>query len=473
MSAEHASSRDGFGRSLRARVTAIAMAFTLVSLVLAAVALQMVVRRSLISEIDQTIANRALDVADGIDINNELNNAAFPTDGETFIGVLEVFDVDDGEVEFLLDVHNDLNPNADQVAGLIVGLGEGGELEFGEPAAAGLPSLDLIDGDEDLRVVAQEVSSGAEIVIVARSLLGVDRTTSQVLVFSLITVPLLTLLLGVLVWLLVGRALRPVEHMRAEVESIRATDLARRIGTNGQPRELHALGTTMNSMLERLETSQDRQRRFASDAAHELRSPLASMAAQLDVDAAHPESADLQLTAQRVRNETRRLQGIVSDLLLMARSAASDQRTHELLDLHDVLGAAVAGSARPDWIELSLPSDLAVQVRGQAAHLERLFTNVLNNAFRHSNRGVEISVVSSTGRVQVMIDDDGLGIRDRDRDRVFERFVRLDEARDRDGGGSGMGLALVREIATQHGGTVHIETAPLGGARFVVGLPAV
>lgn len=459
------------GVTLRAQVTAVAVAFTLVSLVLAAVALQVVVRRSLVSEIDDTIANRALDVGDGIDINDELNNAAFPTDEETFIGILEVFD-DGLTTEFLLNVHNDLDPDALEVAGLFAEFDDEGVLDFGEPAGASLPSLDTIEGDDNLRVVGQEIFSGDEIVIVARSLDGVDRTTSQVLLFSFVSVPILTLLVGGLVWSLVGRALRPVEVMRSEVEAIRAKDLSRRVPTNGQPRELRALGITMNSMLERLETAQDRQRRFASDAAHELRSPLASMAAQLDVDAAHPDTSDPHATATRVREETRRLQGIVSDLLLLARSEGADTSTHTLLDLDDVIAVASASSPRLPGVELSLPPESAAQVRGTSQQLERLFTNLLSNAVRHSKSQVQVKVSSTADLIQVTVDDDGAGVPDADRERVFERFVRLDEARNRDDGGSGLGLALVHEIAVQHGGSVRIETAPIGGARFVVTLPS-
>lgn len=455
--------------SLRARVTAIAVAFTLVSLILAAVALQLVVRRSLISEIDETISNRALDVADGIDINDELNNASFPTDDETFIGILEVFEVD-GVVEFDIDVHNDIQPDPSEVTALLAEFG-GGALEFGEPAGASLPSLDLIEGDENLRVVAQQVSTGSEIVVVARSLNGVDRTASQVLVFSLVSVPLLTIIVGALIWMLVGRALRPVEDMRAEVESIRATDLNRRVRTDQQPRELHALGSTMNSMLERLEASQQRQRRFASDAAHELRSPLASMAAQLDVDAAHPDSADPNLTAERLRHETRRLQGIVSDLLLMARAEGSETASHTLLDLDDLIAVAATGVAQSRDIQLALPPESAVQVRGEAAHLQRMFTNLLSNASRHASTRVSVSLAAVDGRVSIFVDDDGSGVPLADRERVFERFVRLDEARNRDDGGSGLGLALAQEIATQHRGLVRVETSPIGGARFIVELP--
>ena len=450
-------------RSIRFRVSAIAVIVTFIALALAAAILLSILGQSLREEIDQTITNRASDVADGIDINNELNNATFPTDDETFIGILE-FDLDE---EWILEVHNDIDPDPIEFAELL-----DNENELDAPQTASLTSLDAIDGDDNMRVALFPTETGEEIVVVARSLDSTDRTIVQVRNLGLVGVPLLSALVGLLVWILVGRALRPVEMMRREVEGIRATDLDKRVGSKGHPTELGRLSRTMDSMLDRLQAAQVQQRRFASDAAHELRSPLASMAAQLDVDAAHPDTANYVQTASNLRAETSRLQAMVEDLLLLARSEGRATSTHQLLDIDDVVSVAIDGVPTNGAV-VSRPQPTAEQVRGEASHLERLVTNLVSNAVRHATSQVQVSIKRVGQHLEIAVDDDGSGIPAESREHIFERFVRLDEARSRDGGGSGLGLALAHEIATQHGGAIAVVDGPLGGARFVVTLPAV
>lgn len=450
-------------RSIRFRVSAIAVIVTFIALALAAAILLSILGQSLREEIDQTITNRASDVADGIDINNELNNATFPTDDETFIGILE-FDLDE---EWILEVHNDIDPDPIEFAELL-----DNENELDAPQTASLTSLDAIDGDDNMRVAVFPTETGDEIVVVARSLDSTDRTIVQVRNLGLVGVPLLAALVGLLVWILVGRALRPVEMMRREVEGIRATDLDKRVGSKGHPTELGRLSRTMDSMLDRLQAAQVQQRRFASDAAHELRSPLASMAAQLDVDAAHPDTANYVQTASNLRAETSRLQAMVEDLLLLARSEGRATSTHQLLDIDDVVSVAIDGVPTNGAV-VSRPQPTAEQVRGEASHLERLVTNLVSNAVRHATSQVQVSIKRVGQHLEIAVDDDGSGIPAESREHIFERFVRLDEARSRDGGGSGLGLALAHEIATQHGGAIAVVDGPLGGARFVVTLPAV
>lgn len=449
-------------RSIRFRVSAIAVIVTFVALALATAILLSILSRSLLGEIDQTITNRASDVADGIDINNVLDNATFPTDVETFIGILEV-DIDG---EWILDVHNDVDPDPVEFAELFDSL-----VDVDVPQNASLTSLETTEGADNMRVALLATATGNEIVVVARSLDSTDRTVAQVRNLGLVGVPLLSALVGLLVWLLVGRALRPVEVLRREVEGIRATDLDRRVGSEGHPTELGRLSRTMDSMLDRLQAAQVQQRRFASDAAHELRSPLASMAAQLDVDAAHPDTANYVQTASNLRAETSRLQGMVEDLLLLARSEAKDTITHRLLDVDDVVGIAIDGVA-VNGTTISRPQPTAEQVRGESSHLERLVTNLVSNAVRHSRSQVAVSIQRVGDNLKISVDDDGSGIPAENREQIFERFVRLDEARSRDGGGSGLGLALASEIAAQHGGTIDVGDGPLGGARFVLTLPA-
>lgn len=449
-------------RSIRFRVSAIAVIVTFLALVLAAFVLLTTLEQRLMDEIDGTITNRASDVVDGIDINNALDNASFPTDGETFIGVIEF---PDGETA-ILDVHNDFTPDPNDFADLVAQLDDG----IGAPQTAQLPSLEAIEGNGEMRVALLEATTGDEIVVVARSLASTERTLDQVRSLTLVSVPLLAALVGLLVWALVGRALRPVEVLRSEVEGIRATDLSRRVGDAGHPTELGRLSQTMDSMLDRLQAAQLQQKRFASDASHELRSPLASMAAQLDVDSAHPETADYQRTATNLRAELDRLQTMVEDLLLLSRAEGEDTTNHRLLDIDDIVAVAL-DSVPANNMSIHRPQPTALQIRGQAGQLQRLVTNLVSNAVRHANSQVQLSVHDVGGHIEIAVDDDGSGIGIDDREQVFERFVRLDEARSRDGGGSGLGLSLAREIAIHHGGTIDALESPLGGARFVVRLP--
>lgn len=455
--------------SVRARVTVIAVVTTFAALAVAAFVAQGLLASSLYDEVDTTIQNRAFDVADGIDIDDVISNTEFPTDPETFVGVIE----DPYTDEPLLEVHNDLDPSVeDFTRHLSDNPNEVDDEDFGMPQTVSLPSLELLEGNDKVRLAMTPVSSGTELVVVARSLASIDGTIGDVRAFSVFAVPLLSLLVGLLTWVLVGRAMRPVEDMRREVEAIRATDLRRRVGAEGQPTEISRLGNTMNSMLSRLEDAQVKQRQFASDAAHELRSPLASMAAQLDVDVAHPDTADHEQTTSNLRAETARLQGLVEDLLLLARSEGSDPAGYRLLDLDDLVATAVAGVVPPTHVGIALPSPSTAQVRGEATHLERLITNLVSNAVRHAESAVQISIAQVGSAVELRVEDDGAGIAEADRERIFERFVRLDEARSRDGGGSGLGLALAHEIVEQHGGNIVVESSGLGGARFVVSLPA-
>jgi signal transduction histidine kinase len=456
--------------TVRARVTLIALAAMFATLSLGAVALLLVLRQSLVDEIDRTISNRALDIAFEIDVTNELDNAGFPGDPETFVGIIER--PGDGPI---LDIHNDDEPDARELVGLLVGdPTTDGSIVIDTPGSASVSSITQTEGADNLRIVFTEVTEGSELVVVARTLDGVDRTVSQVRTIALIAVPLLSLLVAALVYLLTGRALRPVDRMRAEVDSITAGDLGRRVEGSGRPDEISRLAGTMNSMLARLESAQSRQRRFASDAAHELRSPLASMRAQLDVDLAHPETVEWERSASHVRGELDRTQRMVEDLLILARSEDGSSMAvgQGLVDLDDLVLAEASSLAVPESITLGTSQVSAASVRGNADHLRRVVNNLVANAVRHATTMVVVSVAEQNGRAIVVVDDDGAGVPAEDRERIFERFVRLDEARSRDAGGSGLGLALAREIAAAHGGSLAATENERGGARFVLDLPA-
>ncbi|HEY5423332.1 MAG TPA: HAMP domain-containing sensor histidine kinase, partial [Ilumatobacteraceae bacterium] len=277
-------------------------------------------------------------------------------------------------------------------------------------------------------------------------------------------IPLVVLAVALVAWFLAGRALRPVELMRQEVENISATTLQHRVREPRSHDEVARLARTMNSMLTRLQASRDHERQFLSDASHELRSPLASMRAQLDTGS-WPE------TAAGVKAEAARLAYIVDDLMDLAKADEAAPPTTET-DLDEVVMEEVAAISPSTTIAVSANKVSAARLIGDRAALGRVVRNLVDNATRHAVSRVEVSLSTSDDTITMTVDDDGGGVAEEDRQRIFERFTRTDASRSRDTGGVGLGLAVVRATVERHGGTVRCETAPIGGARFLVTLPA-
>jgi signal transduction histidine kinase len=277
--------------------------------------------------------------------------------------------------------------------------------------------------------------------------------------------------IGVTTWLLVGRALHPVEAIRAEVADISAHDLGRRVPVPAVADEIGRLAGTMNQMLDRLQSSADRQRRFAADASHELQSPLASSRAHLEVALAHPDDAPWASVATDLLEENHRMERLVRDLLFLARGDEGDLDAHRRpVDLDDVVSFEV-GRLRPGAeVVIDASGVVPAEVSGHADQLHRVVRNLLENAVDHARSRVTIELRGTGAEVELVVADDGPGVPVPDRDRVFDRFTRLDDARSRQTGGAGLGLAIAREVVEAHGGRVRVEDGP--GARFVVRLPA-
>ena len=289
--------------------------------------------------------------------------------------------------------------------------------------------------DEASVVVARAARgpSGTFTVLVARTIS--DSSTEDVADLLRIGLPLLLILVGLTTWWAVGRALIPT--------------------------------------LGRLEESQARQRRFVGDASHELRSPLANIRQHAEVALAHPERADTAKLARTVLTEGTRMQRLVEDLLRLARA---DERTapvrRALVDLDDVVFEVAADLRQSTALRIDTTAVSAGRVSGDQTELQRMVQNLAENAARHARATVGFVLREDpSGTTTLSVEDDGPGIAEADRQRIFERFVRLDGARARDAGGSGLGLAIVAEIVTAHGGTITVGTSPLGGARFEVLLP--
>ena len=328
--------------------------------------------------------------------------------------------------------------------------------------------------DEPVVVVAEEADArdGEFTVLVARAIS--DDPTEVLGEVLWRGVPLLLLLVGITTWRVTGRALAPVDAIRAEVDAISAAELSRRVPAPGGHDEIARLAATMNRMLERLEVAQSRQRRFVSDASHELRSPLASIRQHAEVALSHPDRTSTGQLAELVLTEGNRVQQLVEDLLLLARV---DEGTLALrrqpVDVDDFVFEAAARAREATRLRVDTTAVSAGQVLGDEAQLQRVVRNLVDNAVRHAKGAIALSLgVDGSGAVRLCVDDDGAGIPPDERPRVFERFVRLDEARSRDAGGSGLGLAIVAEVVAAHGGRVTIGDSPLGGARLEVTLPA-
>ncbi|MGW6459033.1 ATP-binding protein [Streptomyces sp. NPDC055078] len=285
----------------------------------------------------------------------------------------------------------------------------------------------------------------------------------------LIGLPLLLVVVGSVTWLVTRRALRPVEGIRGEMAAITASeDLSRRVPEPATHDEVARLARTTNETLAVLEASVERQRRFVADASHELRSPIASLRTQLEVGAAHPELLDVPGAVA----DTVRLQQLAADLLLLARLDAGERPGQARLDLAALVreeASQRAGDRVPVTVD-AVTVD-AVEVTGSRSQLTRVLGNLLDNAQRHARTAVGVSVRAEAGEAVLAVADDGDGVPRGERERIFERFVRLDDARSRDDGGAGLGLAIARDVAVRHGGTLTVTPAPTGGARFVLRLP--
>ena len=287
----------------------------------------------------------------------------------------------------------------------------------------------------------------------------------------LLAVPVTLVLAGLTVWLIVGRALRPVEQIRRAVTEITAADLSRRVPEPGTTDEIGHLAQTMNDMLGRLDDSADRQRRFVADASHELRTPLAAIRTTLEVGLAYPDRAPWPVIAERAAAQSARLEELIEQLVLLAKA---DERQlsarREPVDLTAVLSDTVA-HLPVHRAEIHLDAGANLAATGDADHLERLFRNIIDNALRYAASRVVITAAANGYVARIEIDDDGPGVPAADRSRVFDRFVRLDPSRERGTGTTGLGLAIAREIALAHRGEISLLGRPGGGTRVVVTLP--
>ncbi|WP_327581929.1 HAMP domain-containing histidine kinase [Nonomuraea sp. NBC_00507] len=263
--------------------------------------------------------------------------------------------------------------------------------------------------------------------------------------------------------------LAQLEAIRAQISQITVSDLSLRVPVPPGDDEITRLATTTNQTLSQLDGAVEQLRQFASTTSHELRTPIAGLRTQLEEALLYPDDVDARQTLQTALTTADRLEAIVNDLLL-ARLRAADPRPPEKIDLGELVTAEV--SAQSKSVPMNVHAPAGVEIHGFRMQLIRVLGNLLANAQRHAESSVEVTVEPADDGVAVAVTDDGPGIPLAHRERVFERFVRLDDGHRRDPGGSGLGLAISRDIAHAHHGTLTVEDSPRG-ARFVLGLPLI
>jgi signal transduction histidine kinase len=390
-------------------------------------------------------------VSDEAEIRARLVAAAPPRD------VIEVGDPSEEFVQVIVDgvvVASSANANGlAMAAGTPLQLTDIGEVLFAEGPFA-VFTLPGADGTT---------------VVVGRNLDDVTEVRATVTRALALGVPVIMLVVGLVTWWIVGRALRPVEAIREEVESITAADLGRRVPEPPSADEIARLAATMNAMLARLDASHERQRRFVSDASHELRTPIASIRQHAEVASAHPETATVEDLAGVVAEDAARLETLAADLLLLARIDEGWHEAQAEVDVDDLV-LQEAARVRDRGADIDTHGVSAARVHGSEASLRRLIANLLENAARHGGGSIVIGLRASEVGVLLTVDDEGPGIAPADRARARERFVRLDEARA--GAGAGLGLAIADGVVRAHGGSLELVHAPSGGLRVEVRLPA-
>jgi signal transduction histidine kinase len=327
---------------------------------------------------------------------------------------------------------------------------------------------------DDMRVSGQKVAtrSGVYTVLVGGGSEAVEATARTLAILLACSAPVIVGVVAGATYWLVRRSLQSVDAIRTRVADISTSDLGERVPVPDGHDEIAALAVTMNEMLSRLEAGHRAQQRFVGDASHELRSPLTTIISGLEVAEAHPDLLDAELAVNTLLPEAQRMQALIEDLLLLAR--ADEQtllRRKEQVALDD-LAHTEADRARRDTHCVIHTDIRPVRLEADPVAMSRMIRNLVENAVRHAVSCVAIEVSGQDGTAILTVSDDGAGIAPADRNRVFERFVRLDSDRARSGGGTGLGLAIVAEVVAAHGGTVTIDDPPRGGTKVVVTLPA-
>jgi signal transduction histidine kinase len=443
--------------SVRLRTTLLAAALVAVALVVASVALVATLDRSVVTNGDGLARSRVSDLA-VLARHGDLPPVLAAVGGN---GVAQVVTADGRVLAASPNVRG-----AGPITGVRPPVGAPSEVH----TLRGAPD----DNEtEDYRVWVQTAASpdGPVTIIAGSSLESVQEASHTLRRALWVGTPVTVLVLGVLIWLVIGRALRPVEEIRSRVDTISGTALDRRVPVPRAHDEIGRLALTMNRMLDRLEAAQRRQQEFVADASHELQSPVAAIRAQVEVATAHPEGTDWPDLARGILADCDRTERLLRDLLFLARhDELGVIEPAQPLDLDDLVLEEVARVRPLAEVAIDTSGVSAAPAEGRQDELRRLLRNLLENAVRHARHQVTVAAGCVDGTARVEILDDGPGVPEPDRDRIFDRFHRVDPSRSRETGGTGLGLAIARTVAERHGGTLELCDSPRG-ARFVLDLP--
>jgi len=437
--------------SVRLRIAVLAALLTTIAIAGAAAVLVTTLRASLISSSDDSSLSRGRDLV-ASHANGLLTD---PITSVSEDGVAQVV-ADDGTVVAASENITGAARLSDVVPG-------------DEPVKLILRDAPDDDETEDYRVWA--VRGDGVTAYVGTSLESVTEIVLDLTRFLIIGLPLLVILFAAGTWLMVGRTLRPVEDIRKAAATISHRRLDRRVPSPPSNDEIGRLARTMNEMLGRLEDAANRERDFVGNASHELRSPLAAFRTQLEVAAAHPDGVDWPSLATDLLADGNRMEGLVQDLLFLAREDGEDTRPQTPVDLDDVVLEEVSRMRSTCPADVRAEGVSAAPVLGHREDLARLVRNLLDNACAYATKHVDVSLVTNDGRVELTVADDGPGIEAEDRPRIFDRFYRADPVRNRHTSGTGLGLAIAASVAEAHGGSIDVRDGG-PGARFVVSLPS-
>ncbi|TAM68578.1 MAG: HAMP domain-containing histidine kinase [Microbacteriaceae bacterium] len=454
---------------IRARVTASAALVVALTLIIAGVALTFLVRQSLVDGVDNVLGSRA-------------DQVAAQSVGPTGIrGTIPATAQQSSLVQIL-------DANGTVIAATANMRDDDDNQKFKDPVLDSPPTSrrttisTLTDSPLDragsFRVVAKPVTlqHGPGWVYVATSLSPVDAAAGTVITMFAIGLPLVLFIVAVTVWWAVTHAFKPVEGIRRQASSISAANLTQRVPVPHSRDEIERLATTMNQMLDRLEGAATRQNQFIGDASHELRSPLAALRAQVEVALAHPDQTESVQLLTLVRDQISRMTMLTEDLLFLARSTEPGGMILPApVDLDELVLAEVRRLRKAGGHTITVVALDAARVTGSQRDLTRALRNLTDNARGHAHSEVRLSLRTNNGVAEITISDDGDGIPEADRDRLFERFARLEESRARNitGSGFGLGLAIARQITLAHGGTLTAHDRADGhpGAEFLLRIP--
>ncbi len=444
------------GSSIRVRSTVLSVLLTALVLSLGAALLLFTYRAGLVGNLDATLEQQAADRVRLLDSGSEPQSLTVVQREESFVWIGTA----DGDLVAqggsLLPLENPVRQP--------VGTTVNAELRF----------VELHDGESEeerhkLRLTSASTTDGL-VVVAGSELEGVDGDLGALTRLFALAVPIIAALVGALAWFVTGRALRPVANIRARAMAIDGATLSERVPVPPAEDEIHDLAVTVNAMLERIDSHEVKLRRFSADASHELKSPIANVRAM--VDTAEIDDPAWPATRDRLSGETDRMRDVVDNLLYLAAHRDGPEVSYaDVVQLDEVLFAEAEIAVATGGMRLDLSGVRPAEALGSTADVSRLVRNLVDNAVRHADTTVWLSSFSHGAGAGIVVADDGAGIPSISRDEIFERFTRLDEARDRDGGGSGLGLNIVRQIAVNHGAEISVADHPTGGAEFRVTFP--